>query len=195
MNVQSIGLLPINSVMTSKLPITNQAKSIKQIASTVKEFGNEIRSITATKMGQPTKRTDQLVLEVLTRIACGESLLQVCQDTNMPGYSTFRRWEAEDPELRVAMDAAYIDHARTIDEINEDILRGGIMSTGDRLRDMALVDYNKWKLGKHASRIFGEKIQHRHTVQQEPVVLPIEATVIDAEPMEDLHLPPFGDEE
>lgn len=167
--------------MTSKLPIPVRATSPAEIASTVAETGQAIRELTRAKMGQPTKRTEEIVLQILTRISCGESLLQVCQDDDMPGYSTFRRWEREDPELRAAMDAAYEDHARTIDEINEDILRGGIMSTGDRLRDMALVDYNKWKLGKHARRKFGENVKVEHTHRVEPIVLPIEAVIIDAD--------------
>jgi hypothetical protein len=74
--------------------------------------------------------------------------MAVCQDPALPGYSTFNRWCREDPALLEQVDLAYEFHARTMDDVADDILAGGVCSTGNFLRDKERVAHLRWRLGK-----------------------------------------------
>lgn len=136
-----------------------------------------IKTATRGRPGQPTKRTPAVVDEILDRIACGEALVNICQDEHLPGYSTFNRWCREDAALLAQVDVAYEFHARTMDDIADSILAGGVGSTGDFRRDEARVGHLRYRLGKLNRRRFGEKVQVEHTVQ-EPFI--IEGTLLDS---------------
>lgn len=146
-----------------------------------------IRQATRGRPGQPTKRTCAVVDEILDRIACGEALINICQDDNLPGYSTFNRWCREDADLLAQVDVAYEFHARTMDDMADSILSGGVGSTGDFRRDEARVGHLRYRLGK-LNRRFRDKVQHDVTVQDpfvfEGWMLPgqIKQDVIDVKP-------------
>jgi hypothetical protein len=125
----------------------------------------EVREATRAKMGQPTVRTPEKVEEILDRIACGEALVNICQDPHLPGYSTFNRWQRDDPELLRQVDIAYEFHARTMDDLADGILAGGVGSTGDFKRDEARVAHLRYRLGKLNRRRFGDKVQVEHSIQ------------------------------
>lgn len=129
----------------------------------------QIEQATRPRPGQPTKRTPELIETVLDRIADGRSLLSICQADDMPGYSTFNRWCREDPELLAQVDIAYEFHARTLDDMADDILAGGVGSTGNLVRDKERAAHLRWRLGK-LNRRFRDKTQVDVTVQ-EPFVL------------------------
>ena len=57
------------------------------------------------------------------------------------------------------MESAYLAHS-----VNDNILRGGSRSTGDFRRDEAIVQNNRWFMGKTSGRIFNEKLQVEQTV-------------------------------
>ena len=127
---------------------------------------NVIRAVTRGRPGQPTKRSPELIELICLRIACGESLMQVCQDDDMPGYSTIQRWCMNDRALLDQIDGAYEFHARTMDDLADDILAGGPTSTGDFRRDEARVGHLRWRLGKLNRRRFGDKVQVDHVAHQ-----------------------------
>lgn len=129
----------------------------------------QIAQATRGRPGQPTKRTPELIDRVLDQIADGQSLLSVCQADDMPGYSTFNRWCREDPELLAAVDVAYEFHARTLDDLADDILAGGVGSTGNLMRDKERAAHLRWRLGK-LNRRFRDKAQ-LDIVQHQPVII------------------------
>lgn len=164
----------LNSDMDSKQPKSNHPLALTVAAQfeQVPIVNNVIGQVTRARPGQPTKRTPEVVESILDRISCGESLLSVCQDPDLPGYSTFNRWCREDPELLEMVDIAYEFHARTMDDLADDILSGGPTSTGDFYRDKERVAHLRWRLGKLNRRRFGEKVQ-MDVVQHQPVILDI----------------------
>lgn len=127
---------------------------------------NVIRAVTRARPGQPTLRSPELIQDIVERIACGESLMQVCQDDDMPGYSTIQRWCMNDRALLDRIDEAYEFHARTMDDLADDILAGGPTSTGNFRRDEARVAHLRWRLGKINRRRFGDKVQVDHVAHQ-----------------------------
>jgi hypothetical protein len=50
-------------------------------------------------MGRPTLRTNELEDDILSRIACGESLRGICAEEAMPNISTVIRWLAADEDF------------------------------------------------------------------------------------------------
>jgi hypothetical protein len=117
-----------------------------------------MRSVTRARPGQPTKRSPELVEEMCLDMACGDSLLMVCQRADMPGYSTVMRWCNGDPELLALFDKAREMTAYTIDEVNELIARGiEPFSTGEFRRDEMLVAINNQRKRHLNQRRFGDK--------------------------------------
>jgi len=129
----------------------------------------QIDLATRARPGQPTKRNPELINTILDKIACGRSLMSICSDDDMPGYSTFRGWMRNDSELREAVLLAYEEHAETLDDLADDMLSGGVASTGDFQRDKERVAHLRWRLGK-LNRRFREKAQ-LDIVQMQPVIL------------------------
>lgn len=150
------------SLTTTLNPSVEQSAMMSPVQS-------QIDNATRARPGQPTKRTPELVDIVLTRIACGRSLMSICGEDDMPGYSTFRYWMRHDPELREAVLIAYEEHAETLDDLADDILSGGIASTGNIVRDKERVAHLRWRLGK-LNRRFRDKVQ-MDIVQHQPVII------------------------
>ncbi len=50
-------------------------------------------------MSRPTIRTNELEDDILSRIACGESLRGICAEDGMPNISTVIRWLAADEDF------------------------------------------------------------------------------------------------
>jgi len=151
---------------TLALPVENPAVAQSAMMSPVQQA---IDDATRPRPGQPTKRSDDLVNSILDKIACGRSLMSICGEEDMPGYSTFRRWMRDDPQLREAVYLAYEEHAETLDDLADDILSGGPTSTGNIIRDKERVSHLRWRLGK-LNRRFREK-QQIDIVQHQPVIL------------------------
>lgn len=64
---------------------------------------------------------------------------------------------------------AYEEHAETLDDLADDILSGGVASTGNIIRDKERVAHLRWRLGK-LNRRFRDKVQVDH-VQHQPVII------------------------
>lgn len=147
--------------------LSTQSEKQSAMMSPVQEA---IKEVTRARPGQPTTRTPEMVDTILDEIACGRSLLSICNQDDRPGYSTFRGWMRKDPELRELVHLAYEEHAETMDDLADDILAGGPTSTGDFYRDKERVAHLRWRLGKLNRRRFGEKVQ-MDVVQHQPVIL------------------------
>ncbi len=44
------------------------------------------------KMGRPTTYKPAVAVEICTRLAIGESLVEICREDKMPSYATIMRW-------------------------------------------------------------------------------------------------------
>ncbi|HKY53344.1 MAG TPA: hypothetical protein VJM08_03520 [Anaerolineales bacterium] len=152
--------------------MTPQQQLQGQISIESQAIINNIRVLTAPKITQPYILTPELIDAICDRIMAGESLTQVCYDPEMPARSTVQRWLKENPSVKTLIDEAYEYWADVIDDINEDILRGGIMSTGNIVRDVELVKHNRWRQSKRNRKQYGDKVELNHTSDQIVINLP-----------------------
>lgn len=51
-------------------------------------------------MGRPSKKTPEVVDEILDRLAHGEPMARICDDDHMPSFKTVWTWEEDDEEFR-----------------------------------------------------------------------------------------------
>lgn len=157
------GMTRRNRAIPEAKALTIKSAEQLEIVQVTDQSINQIRELTKPKLGQPTIYSPDLMNTICERIAAGETLLQVCQDPEMPGRRTIYEWKKLYPEVNQMLDAAYEEWAETMDDANEDILRGGIMSTGDKLRDIELVKHNRWRMSRRNRKKFGEKVDVNHT--------------------------------
>jgi hypothetical protein len=108
--------------------------------------------------GRPTTYTPETVDVICERIIEGQSLVQICADDDMPGYSTIMQWLSRHAEF-----AEKYAHAR---EAQADYLADDIIRIADEADDAQLarlqVDARKWKASKLAPKKYGDKIDHQH---------------------------------
>lgn len=144
---------------TTKNP--NRVRGGRSVADQMVQRAGEVKAKVQTgckpKVGQPTKFTQELWEEVLEYVATYGDLVEICAKSDMPVVSTVRRWYRERPELWDDMRQAWMEATLLGHSVNINILRGGIMSTGDFRRDEALVRANMWHMGKTNRRDFGDK--------------------------------------
>ena len=126
----------------------------------------EVTGIAKRGVGQPSKFTREKWEEVLEHIACYGDLIDICSRPDMPAVSTVRRWYREDPALKAEFREAWEEASLLGHSVNTNILRGGILSTGDFRRDEALAANNRWFMSKTNRRDFGDKVQVEVTAVQ-----------------------------
>lgn len=119
------------------------------------------------------KRTPELEMEILNRLATGESLRQICRDDHMPVPSAVIQWTQKDPEFAEqytrAREQGYLDMADELLEICDDgtndwMKREGKdgeeywQLNGEHLQRSKLrVDTRKWVLSKMLPKVYGDK--------------------------------------
>jgi len=130
-------------------------------------------------MGRSTKLTKELAEEICTRIAEGETLIQICRDEKMPAAWTVRKWVAKHEEFRAMYAKAREDQMDTFadqiieiaedgsnDWIEKETKSGRIIETLDREhfeRSRLRIDTRKFLMSKIARHKYGEKITQEHT--------------------------------
>lgn len=135
-----------------------------------KEAKQEIAEVVKRKRGQPTKFTQEKWELILEAVATYQDLIEICQQPDMPSVQTIYRWMRESPELKQDMRDAWEMFSMIGKSVNNNILRGGCMSTGDFKRDAELASDNRWFMGKTNRRDFGDKVQV-DVVEYQPVIL------------------------
>ena len=134
--------------------------------------GREIVAASKRTRKQPYKRTEKLVDQFLARLACGESMIDICQDPKMPSRQTIMRWMMTDPELEAMVDDAYKWKARYFGEAILNVAEGGCLSTTDIRRDELKVKALMWLAGKYNRRVFGDKQEVEITDTRPAINLP-----------------------
>jgi hypothetical protein len=118
------------------------------------------REATRNRPGQPTKRNPELIDEIIRRLECGEALLMICNDADMPGYQTVMDWQRHDQELRSRFNDARAEGAYALDDVAELVARKvpGYV-TGDFRYDDMLVGVLAQRKRYANRKRFGEKVQ------------------------------------
>lgn len=178
---------------TQKQPRKSAAAKIVQAAKAEASVAikSEIAAIAKRKPGQPTKFTQEKWERVLEAVATYQDLIEICAQPDMPAVSTIYRWMRENPDLKEDMRGAWEMFSMLGHSYNRNVLRGGIMSSGDTRRDIELAADNRWFMGKVNRRDFGDRQQVDINVQ-DPFVLEgwmlpgqVKQEVIDVKPDED----------
>jgi len=163
----------------------------KEIATGAKELQSTVQDVIKRKPGQPTKFTLERWITILETVATYGDLIEVCADPEMPSVQTVYQWIREDPQLKEDMRGAWEAFSMIGHSVNNNILRGGVLSTGDFRRDEALASQNRWFMSKTNRRDFGDKTQVEVTIQ-EPFVL--EGWMLPGKPQEVIDIKPDEDE-
>jgi hypothetical protein len=162
------------------------------------------------KTGRPTDYTKELVDEICSRLAMGESMRTVCKDDKMPALTTVFRWLREKPEFKSQYDLAKRESADAMSEEILDIADNGVndwMEThygkdgdevGWRLNGEALgrsrlrVDTRKWYMSKIMPKKYGDKVDV--TTNGKDLPTPILGIVPNAIPSDNSDTESDGDE-
>jgi hypothetical protein len=171
-------MLPLNRCMDEKIKQATKnparSKAMKAVAQNMAVGAKEVKATvheeSKPKVGQPTKFNPELWERILVAVATYQDLIEICGEPDMPAVSTVYRWMRERPELKEDMRGAWEMFSYLGKSYNNNILRGGRMSTQDFRRDEALVSDNRWFMSKTNRRDFGDRQQIDVTVQ-EPFVL------------------------
>ncbi len=164
---------PHELAVYAKEAVKNRAQTKKQVTKLTR------------KRRQPTKFTDHKWRSILECVATYGDLIEACSRPNMPSVVTVYRWMRNDPKLRADMEQAWEMASYLGQSVNNNILRGGELSTGDFNRDKELVAANRWHMGKTNRRVFGDKTQvdMNQTINMSVPdwANPMQGTVIDAQ--------------
>lgn len=108
------------------------------------------------KKGRPTKMTPENQAEILTRIATGESMRQICMKTDhLPTMSNVFKYMWKDKEFRHKYEIAC--NNRTEVHV-EEIVEIADNDSGDTQRDRLRIDARKWCASKLVPKKYGEKL-------------------------------------
>lgn len=108
------------------------------------------------KKGRPTKMTPENQSEILTRIATGESMRQICLKTDhLPTMSNVFKYMWKDNDFRHKYEIAC--NNRTEVHV-EEIVEIADNDSGDTQRDRLRIDARKWCASKLVPKKYGEKL-------------------------------------
>jgi hypothetical protein len=124
--------------------------------------------------GRPEIFSQELADQILDRMACGETLTQICADQGMPHRATVRRWVARNEFFSQAYTRArelladvYAEQAITIaDDSSDDIatVNGKSQSNWENVQRSRLrCDMRRWFAAKLAPRRYSDKLVQEHT--------------------------------
>ncbi len=101
--------------------------------------------------------------KVCERIARGESLVDITRDAKMPNYSTITRWLVKDEGGAAC--AMYARAREAQADYMADVMLAEARSGGedDVQRARLIVDTMKWTAAKLRPRVYGDKLDVKHT--------------------------------
>lgn len=116
------------------------------------------------RAGRPSKKSEAICDEILTRLAEGEPLAQICRDAHMPGVTTVWDWEQIDQAFSERIARARLAGHDMIAARSRMTARGfdshnGGESSGDVQRDKLIIDTDHKLLAKWDPRRYGDRQQ------------------------------------
>lgn len=107
--------------------------------------------------------TQEIADEICDRLV-SESLVRICEESHMPGYSTVMRWLREQDSFRENYTRAREDQgdydADTVAEIRRKVLAGEIEPDVARVA----TDSCKWTAAKRKPKVYGDRLALDHDV-------------------------------
>lgn len=117
--------------------------------------------------------TQELVKELLDRIASGEYVEQICQDDHMPHHTTVFRWLAKDAEFASQYTLAKKHHADALEDqmarIERDVESGLLDPNAARV----VLQSRQWRAG----RLSPSKYSDRQIIQGDKTADPVQHSV------------------
>lgn len=107
--------------------------------------------------GRPSKKTPEVVAEIIERLSNGEPLSRICQEHHMPSFSTVWRWEEDDEEFRKLSTRAR-EHGTHY--IADDCIRISDDENLDPADKRIRIDTRLRLIGKWNAKRYGDKIDH-----------------------------------
>lgn len=122
-------------------------------------------------MPYPSKRTPEIVEEILHRLACGEPLAAICRsDDKFPHPTAWNQWCREDESLRIACAQARDDGADAIATQALD-LADNVEVKGEAIQKAKLQIETRLKLlAKWNPKKYGDRVMHTGDAEN-PVVV------------------------
>ncbi len=123
-------------------------------------------------MARPSKYTELIAEEILSRYADGETLSKICKDDDMPKRNTVYRWRLSYPDFGKAYLDALEQH---IDALVDEA--GQIVDTElNPQRAKVRADHRRWLASRLNRNKYGDKIElnHKHTIDIAPILLEAE---------------------
>lgn len=127
--------------------------------------------------GRPSLYTEELAEEICTRLAHGETLINICRDDHMPTTTTVNLWAIKNDEFSAMYARAREQQAwfwaeetlhiadETQFDMTEDENGKPIMNWEHMKRSQLKIDTRKWIVTKIAARVFGDRVTQEHTGQ------------------------------
>jgi hypothetical protein len=118
--------------------------------------GQNKKDAVAKKMGRPTLKSPELVIEIIKRVISGQNIVQLCKASDMPSRDTVHTWLATDEDFS----DKYVRACKLRRELKFYALEEIVDGTEDVNRARLKVDVIKWQLSKEDPKKYGEKLDH-----------------------------------
>lgn len=144
------------------------------------------------KVGRKTKRSPELVNDLLIYLRAGLSLEDAGRHVGVCN-ETIHNWKRDDPELHSQIEQARDDGMETLEATIINIMSGGSLSTGDVKRDAELVKQLRWIMSKRNTRYAdkvditsgGKSLTIVNSIHDAALFSPIEAEFVEVNAIED----------
>ena len=111
-----------------------------------------------------SRKTPEVMDEIVKRISDGESMRSVCRDKRMPSIDAVMNWQRDDPDF-----AYRCARAR---ELQAEVMDEKILSVAERVENgemdphaaRVVLSAYQWRAAKLAPKKYGEKIETTHQV-------------------------------
>lgn len=132
-------------------------------------------------IGRPSSFTQEIADKICNRLANGESVRRITDDTDMPAQSTVYDWLAREPSFaeqyararEKQADAIFNECLDIADDARNDWMEknGGQVPDNEAVQRSRLrIDTRKWMAGKLRPKVYGEKLDLAHTGQVSVVI-------------------------
>ena len=121
---------------------------------------------TTSKLGRPSKYSQELVEEIITLLSEGNTMKSICALPHMPGITTIWEWEQENGEFAKLSARAREAGTHVIADQCIEIADDPLLDPADK---RVRIDTRMRLIGKWNAKKYGDKIEH--TVQQEFIPL------------------------
>ena len=102
----------------------------------------------------PSKYTELIAEEILSRYADGETLSNICKDDDMPNRNTIYRWRSDYPDFGKAYQLAEEEHVDALVDEAGQIVDGELNPQRAKVR----ADHQRWLASRLCRDRYGDKI-------------------------------------